>query len=56
MICRIVITVTLCEFYNSVRVCKRQSVTDAARLFEGGYLQGFVLRDNNTLMYDSEIL
>ena len=36
-------------------VCKRQSVADAASLFEGGYLQGFILRDRNTLTYDSEI-
>lgn len=38
-----------------MKVCNRQSVADAAWLFEGGYLQGFILRGSNTLTYDSEI-
>lgn len=47
--------VTLCEFYSSVRVCKRPSVADPAWLFEGGCLQGFIVRDSNTLTHHSDV-
>lgn len=53
--CCIGIAVTLCEFYNSMRVCKRPPVADPAWLFEGGSLQGFIVRDSNILPHHSEV-